>query len=121
MNIKQYAKKIYGMNQEQLFGECLDAFEKFENKKTEIIPVDKKESYTLEYDANEEGYLKETVYHYHITKELLTHIPYLVTVLTSSIKEVGLFTMTAVCQESDKELSYYNIKVWIVPKYKNDN
>lgn len=116
MNIKQYAKKIYGMNQGQLFSECLDSFEKFENKKTEIVPVDKKESYTLEHDANEDGYLKDTVYHYHITKELNAHIPYLVTVLTTPIKELGLFTIIAVCQESDKELSYYNIKVWIVPK-----
>lgn len=116
MNIKQYAKKIYGMNQEQLFAECLDSFEKFENKKTEIIPVETRDSYTLEYYDDKDGNLKEPIYHYNITKELTSHIPYLVTVLTTPIKHVGLFTMIAVCQESDKELSYYNIKVWIVPK-----
>jgi len=116
MNIKQYAKQIYGMNQEQLFGECLDLFEKFENKKVDIIPVDKRESYTLEYESNEDGDLKDSISHFYITKELSASIPYLVTVLTVPIKYLGLFTMTAVCQESDKELSYYNIKVWIVPK-----
>lgn len=114
MNIKQYAKKIYGMNQEQLFGECLDSFEKFDNKKTEIVPVDTRDSHTLEYYADEDGRLKDRLYYNDITKEL--SIPNLVTVLTDPIKEVGLFTMIAVCQESNKELSYYNIKVWIVPR-----
>lgn len=116
MNIKQYAKKIYGMSQLELFSECMDMFEQVHEKWShDQSPQELIDSLTIDADCNDDGTLKEVMRPQDI-KLKLCNFPNLVAVLHQDIKELGLFNVVLVTQESPTTLTYYNAKLWVVPQ-----